>query len=323
MKDNIKNVKTVLFVSLSNLGDIILTTPVLEKVHFEFPGSVIDVITGAPGREIFERHPAVRRVETPGVRRTFASRIKQMAGLRRESYDLVVDLRNSLMPYLVNARFHTGISLTAEDPDMHKRDEHLMKLASLGIDPLADIRFFMPVSDREREYIDRLIDPEWKRIVVISPGAKSHLKRWSAVKFAKLADKIVSELKCRVILIGNEEDNETMGHIMSAVTTPVKDLCCKTTIGALAELMKRSDLVITNDSAPLHVASAVDAPTLAIFGPTDEKKYGPLAGRSRVIKPEKPCRPCGRALCAVGPVEGCIADITVEEVFEEARKMLG
>jgi ADP-heptose:LPS heptosyltransferase len=206
---------------------------------------------------------------------------------------------------------------------MHKMDEHLMKLASLGIDPLANSRFFMPVSDQEKEYIDQLIDPEWKRMVVISPGAKSHLKRWAAVKFARLADKIVSELKCRVILVGNEDDNETMGHIMSAVTTPVKDLCCTTTIGALAELMKRSDLVITNDSAPLHVASAVNAPTLAIFGPTDERKYGPLGSKSRVIKPEKPCRPCGRALCAIGPVEGCIADITLEEVFEEARKMLG
>ncbi|MDD3089741.1 MAG: glycosyltransferase family 9 protein, partial [Candidatus Omnitrophica bacterium] len=81
--------------------------------------------------------------------------------------------------------------------------------------------------------------------------------------------------------------------------------------------------VVTNDSAPLHVASAVNTPTVAIFGPTDERRYGPLSVKSRVVTPSVPCRPCGRALCSTGPDEGCISQISVNEVFRAAKELLG
>lgn len=316
------SVKTILFLTLSNLGDIILTTPVLEKLHDEFPGAAIDVITGAPGTEIFRSHPAVREVTVREKRRTFGARMREVADLRGRGYDLVVDLKNSLIPYLVGARSHSRLSIF-RGAVKHKRDEHLAKLSGLGMDPFSGTRFFVPVTDEERKFARDITGPEASEgAVVISPGAKSHLKRWDAASYAHLADRIVSELGRKVLLTGSDDDREVVGYVRARMKEEAVDLCSRTSIGALSELMRRADLVITNDSAPLHVASAVGTPTIAIFGPSDDRKYGPLAENSVVIKPRVSCRPCGKALCSIGIAEGCISRIDVEEVFTAAKKIL-
>ncbi len=322
MNTDKNQIKTILFITLSNLGDIILTTPVLEKLHDEFPGARVDVVTGAPGRDIFTAHPAVREVIDAKSCRGALGRMRQVFEFRRRRYDLVVDLKKSLVPYLIGAKFRPR-AFVRRMPALHKRDEHLSTLAGLVVDPFSDTRFFIPVMDDEKNYIGKVMAPEeGRKTVVINPGAKSHLKRWDEAKYAALSDRLVSELGCRVFMTGTEDDAEAVSRLIERVKEPVTDLCRKTSIGALAELMRRADLVITNDSAPLHVASAVNAPTVAIFGPSDERKYGPLADRSRVIKPDVPCRPCGRPLCAKGPEEGCISRVTVENVFRAAVDVL-
>ncbi|MFH1665314.1 MAG: glycosyltransferase family 9 protein, partial [Candidatus Omnitrophota bacterium] len=321
-----------LFITLSNLGDIILTTPVLGRLHKEFPGAYIDVITGAPGKEIFMPHPAVRKVTVHVKRRSIGGRLREVMAIRGEKYDMVVDLKNTLIPYLAGAKYHTRVFIpvwpgmrSARNNGIHKRDEHLAKLSHMGMDISAPADFFMPSGDTEKKFIDGILAAAGgEKTVVIAPGAKSHLKRWPARKYAMLANRLVAEFGCRVYLTGDAADKkvieEVAGHTAAGT---VSDICCKTSVSALGELMRRSDLVITNDSAPLHVASAVNTPTVAVFGPSDEKKYGPLAGRSRVIKPRVPCRPCGKALCSPGPDEGCITLIGVDEVFEAAREILG
>ena len=330
MKLKKEDIRAILFITLSNLGDIILTTPVLEKLHDEFPRACIDVVTGTPGMDIFNAHPAVREIIVHKKRLSVKERIQLVVNLRRSRYDLVVDLKNSLIPYIVGAPFHTGFLKTPGI--VHKKDEHLLKLRGLGMDPFSlgafrhetsDTNFFIPITDDDRNYIDEIMDLEGKQAVVISSGAKSHLKRWDAQKYAVLADKLISELGCKVFVIGNDDDREVVRRVISRMKESVTDLCCKTSIGALAELISRADLVITNDSAPLHVASAVNALTVAVFGPSDERKYGPLAEGSVVVKPEVPCRPCEKALCAKGFDEGCISQVTVEEVFQAAEKILG
>ncbi len=328
MKISKENIKSILFITLSNLGDIILTTPVIEKLYEEFPTARIDVITGAPGQEIFQHHPAVDNVTVYDKRRSLKERIWDILDLRRKRYDLAVDLKNSLVPYLIGARVKVGLFKKIPGPGKkcvirHKKEEHLSRLLSLGIEAFSDTRFFVPVTDEDRDLINGILDSDRdKKTVVINPGAKSHLKRWDAAKYAELADRLVSKTGCRVFLTGNEDDTEVIRRVMSQVKEPVTDLCGKTSVGALSELIRRADLFITNDSAPLHIASAVNTPTIAIFGPSDEQKYGPLADGSRVITPDVPCRPCGTALCAIGPDEGCISRVEVDEVFRAAEEML-
>lgn len=322
-KPDKQKVKTILFLTLSNLGDIILTTPVLEKLHEEFPQAKIDVITGSPGESIFKAHPAVRDVLLRKRRQNLLERTRELFDFRKKKYDMVVDLKNTLIPYLAGAKYHTGLSLFRTL--CHKKDEHLAKLKAFGIDSFSGSRFFLPVKEEEKRQIDELLErvSVTGKMVVINPGAKSHLKRWEARKYAELSDRLVSELGCKVFVTGSENDLEVAEEFKSLVKNPAIDLCAKTSLGALAELMKRADLVITNDSAPLHAASAVNAPVVAVFGPSNDKKYGPLSDKNIVVKPEKECRPCEKALCSRGPAAGCIVDIDVEDVYSAAKELLG
>jgi heptosyltransferase I len=322
-----ENVRSILFITLSNLGDIILTTPVLDSLCRNFPGVFVDVVTGAPGEQIFRAHPAVRDITVRGKRLGMKARLEEISVWRKKRYDLVVDLKNSLVPYLTGAKMHTVLSFR-EPSAAHKKDIHLSKLSSAGIKDTALARFFVPVTSEEKEFVSGVLagslDPAAPRAktIMINPGAKSHLKRWPDRKYAALADRLISELGCAVIITGNEDDREVVNNTVKKMVHRAVDLCGKTSLGALFELARRADLVITNDSAPLHVASAASTPTIALFGPSDEKKYGPLAPGSAVIKPKVHCRPCGKALCARGPNEGCLPSIEVEEVFETAKRSL-
>ncbi len=333
MRINRKKVKRVLFVTLSNLGDIILTTPVLEKICDEYPDARIDIVTGAPGKEIFDRHAAADKVIVAGRPKSLYKRIKRIISLRRERYDIVIDLKNPLSPYLLGARYKPGIIgqiktsarifFGKKSPgSLHKKDEHLARLGAYGMTFLDGAGFFLPVTLEDKLSVDKMIGCAGKRIVVLSPGAKSHLKRWPAYKYAELAVKLKDEIDCDIFIVGNSDDNEVVGECVRRAFGKVTDLCSKTSIGELASLMERAALVVTNDSAPMHIASAVGAPTIAIFGPSDERRYGPVAPKNKVIKPDKACRPCGRALCFKGPDEGCLPTIEVDEVFQAAEEML-
>lgn len=325
MKINKKDIKKILFISLSNIGDIILTTPVFMKLHETYPKAGIDVVTGMVGREIFAPHSAVRNVFVPERPRSFKKRLKELAIFRKNKYDMVVDMKNSLIPYLVGAKYYSNIELNIGKllfkKTMHKKEEHLNKIKNITENPFRENKFFIPITISEKEYIDKEIS-KIKKIVTINPGAKNHMKRWAVSKYAHLADKLVSELNAKIIFTGSKEDSETINSVILKMKREYINLCAKTSLGALSELIKRSDLIITNDSAPLHIASAVNSPTIAIFGPTDEKKYGPLSKINAVLKSDKKCRPCNKSGCRKGFPDGCISDVKVEDVFNIAKRIL-
>jgi len=323
-----EKVKTILFITLSNLGDVMLTTPVFQKLCETFPGAVIDVSVGPAGRWIFDGHQAVREIYVYERHRSFSNRLRHLKEIRRRNYDLVIDLKNTFIPFLAGSRFRASFSARIKDTffrkSLHKRDEHLLKLEALGINA-GSKKFFIPITPEDKRTIDGFItDTGSGKTVLMNPGSKSHLKRWDAKKYAVLSDMLVKELGCRIFIAGREDDDrETVDRVLSFVSEPVTDICGKLSASVLAEFMRRSDLVITNDSAPLHIASAVDAPTIAVFGPSDERKYGPLSRKGRVVSPDITCRPCEKALCSIGPEEGCISRINVEEVFNTAKELLG
>ena len=314
-------IKKILFISLSNLGDIILTTPVLTKLHRTFPEAKIDIITGSPGELVFKGCPAVNKIIVRKRRPGLGQRISQVFTLRKERYDLVVDLKNSLLPFIVGAKCRS--SLVKPKTLLHKKDEHLSKISNIVPDAYDDTEFYLPGDSEAPGHIDEVLGRDGSKIVVINPGAKSHLKRWPAEKFAQLSDRLIEELGVKIVITGNNDDKEAVGKVVGTMNGEAIDLCSKTNLNVLAALMSKADIVITNDSAPLHVASAVNAPTIALFGPTDARKYGPLAEKRKVFSPKVKCRPCEEALCKTGPDEGCIPQVEVEDVFKAAAQMLG
>ena len=158
-----------------------------------------------------------------------------------------------------------------------------------------------------------------KRFIVVGPGAANHIKRWHEAGFAKLCDELIDGYKLKVIFVGDESDKDVVSVIINKMQRHAINWVGKTTLTQLGELMTRSCGVIANDSAIMHMASYLNVPVLAVFGPTDEKKYGPWSTESRVVRIKKLfCAPCEKSGCAYK--HECMQQITAEEVkkvFEE------
>jgi heptosyltransferase-2 len=181
------------------------------------------------------------------------------------------------------------------------------------------------IKPQDEEYINKVLKEnninDKDKIIVVAPGARSHIKRWSKEKFTELILKLIKEQGIKIILAGDRDDIPIARYITEKSDHKVIDLCAKTSILQLACLLKKSQLLITNDSAVLHLGSYLNIPIVAIFGPTDERRYGPWSDNCAVAKKEIFCRPCQKAQCRFGTLE-CMNLIKVEDVMRQVREIL-
>ncbi|MCM8760760.1 MAG: glycosyltransferase family 9 protein [Candidatus Omnitrophica bacterium] len=314
-------IKRILVITLSNVGDIILTTPVISTLKNEFPGARIDVLVGPQGKDIFEKDPAVIKLMIYDKHSSLAAKRRIQLRLKNLRYDMVVDLKNTIFPLLISPKYRTSTVQRFPAPVVHSMDRHLYRLKSLGVkDPQRRPYIYIPAEDDE--YISGLLKSEGvpEPMVVVNAAAKSHLKRWMPEGFAEVCDRLAGECKASIIMIGLKEDADIVAAITARMKTKPFNFVGKTNIRQLASLLKRSRLLITNDSAPLHLGCAVGTKVLAIFGPTDPKKYGPTGELDSVINTRLHCSPCERAECRFN--HECMKLISADEVFDTARMML-
>lgn len=316
-----REIKRILVITLSNIGDIILTTPVIRVLAKEFSGARIDVMVGPHGREMFEKDPTVFKLIIYDKHISIGQKRRLQLKLKKLRYDLIVDMRNTIFPLLLGPKFRTGTIQHFPATVIHSKDRHLYRLHSLGIANLMEPSY-IHIPKEDAEYAEQLLKEMavGEKIVVISPGAKSHLKRWTVEGFAVVADRLHHECGADVILIGKEEDLATAKEVISRMKHRPHDIIDKTNIRQLAHILKRANLIITNDSAPLHLGCAVGTKVLSIFGPTDPNRYGPTGEFDIVIAKKLFCSPCEKAECDYN--YECMKLIAPEEVFDTAKMML-
>ena len=321
MKVAEKKVKRILFISLTNIGDIVLTTPVVGVLRERFPGARIDVIVGPNGSEIFHKNPGIFKVVEYNKYVPLLAKKRIVRKLRRVGYDLIVDLRNSMFPLLIGSKYRTSPIQGVSKRLHHKKSQHLRKLDSLGL-RVGDAPFYLHVPRVDREDVARMMSSleTGEPVVAVAPGAKSSIKRWHTAGFAEVIKRLIEEAKAKVILVGDSQDKSIARDIKLFLGTDITDLCGRTSLCQLAAVVEGTDLLITNDSAPLHIAGAVGTDVLAIFGPTDPREYGPTGPGDRVIRAGLKCSPCNRAQCLHN--HECMKNITPDEVFTAARDML-
>lgn len=314
-------IKRILFITLSNMGDIILTTPVLRVLEREFPSSRIDVMVGPNGRDVFNKDPRIFKLIIYDKHVSMMEKRRLALKLKKLKYDIVVDVRNTVLPILLGPKYRTNPIQSFPGQILHKRDKHLYRLRSLGLEGLSE-NSYVYVSKEDEEYVDRIIkenglaDP----IVLVNPGARNPIKKWTVGGFAEVTTRLVNECKASVVFIGLEEDAESVSSIMQKIKVKAHNFVNRTNIRQLASLAKRSSLLITNDSAPLHLGCAAPTRVLAIFGPTDPRKYGPTGEFDVVVNKKLFCSPCESADCKYD--HECMKLISADEVFDAAKMMV-
>lgn len=336
-------IHNILFITLSNIGDVILALPVLRVLEKEFPNAKISVMVSPQAKGVFVNDPAISRIISYDKHISFLEKIKLGLRLKRKNFDLVVDLRSTLYPVLINAPYRTSlwgrprgehpalalikkicrVSPSGTSPYLHKRYIHLNKLIGFGLDVQnATYNLFFSEEDKRttKSIFEEFNILEADKIIAVAPGAKSHIKRWTTSGFIKVCQRLNRELGVKVLLVGDSNDKEIISQILSTGLSDTYDISGRTNICELGYLLSKCKLLITNDSAPLHLADIVKTPCIAIFGPTDYVKYGPTIPNSVVIRKHLKCSPCEKAQCAFN-LE-CMKQISADEVFETARRIL-
>ena len=319
----------IVVIGLSNIGDAVLMAPVIERLHRLFPDAELTLLAGDRARAVFDRDPRVHRVVAMDEFSGPAGRLRLVGWLWSARADLLVDLRQTVLPLLWKpwrlARYYRPVPRRLT----HMRQRHLWRLSAQLGHKLADCEHqpatcSLWISEEDRAAVDALLR-RWvvdasRPLVVISPGARSHTKRWYADRFAAVADRLIDEARAEVILTGEPDEAPVIRDVLGSMRRRAHSAVGSTTIRQLGALMERAGVVITNDSAALHVAGAVGAPVLALFGPTDPAKYGPTGPRGRVIRRELFCAPCEASLCRYH--HECMRFVSSDEVYAAAKAML-
>lgn len=317
------NIKQILVITLSNIGDVVLTLPVIGALRENFKDARIEVVVGPRAKEIFEADPRIDKMYVYDKSLSLLGKFKFLLSLKEKRYDLIVDLRNSILSFLLRPRFSSKPVMKLPKGITHKIDEHLFRLSGMGLKTHPN-SYPIWISQIDANNAHRLLNrkgiSDSDDIVCVSPGAKSHIKRWPEGNFAKACDKLIDESKVKVVFVGDASDNAICERILNRMRNYAVSVSGETNLRELAWCIKRSRLLITNDSASLHIAGSFGTPAVAIFGPTDHRKYGPRQGSGTALYKELRCSPCEVAQCKYN-LE-CMKAVSAEEVFEAAKKIL-
>ena len=213
-----------------------------------------------------------------------------------------------------------------EEPDdeAHKVEYFLNVARSVGIKAI-DRSYEFFIKDADRAFVKDLLETGGVSgadlLVAICPGGNWDPKRWPKENFAKLADMLFQRFGARIVIAGAKKDIGLAGEIEKLMKSKPVITCGKTTLKQLGALLERSNLVIANDTGPMHIAVSVKAKTIALFGPTSPDLTGPYgSGNYRVVNKNEECIvPCYDFSCAENR---CMAAIKVEDVLKEASEML-
>ena len=318
-----------LIIGPSNIGDAILTISVIEAVHQRYPDAHLTLIIGERATSLFTDDPRIHTLVDADAYDSWDGRAKLAWALWRYQPHVFVDLRHTLYPFLLKP-FQAWRYLKQPPRTIrHMRERHWWKLCTQVPEAAFDDGSIpategMWSSPRDEQAVAALCR-RWNLqagvpLIVICPGARSHIKRWTAEGFARVADRLIAELGVQVVFSGETDEEPVIEEIAIRMRQRAYSAVSLTTIRQLGVLMRRVSLVITNDSASVHLASALRIPTVAIFGPTDAAKYGPTAPRSRTVRRTLFCAPCEQALCRFN--HECMRFISADEVFNAAKTLL-
>lgn len=339
------------------LGDTLMVTPLLRALVDAVGPGRVDVVVAARSAELLQNFPGLGRlIAIQGHLRwrelgsivEFARAVRE---LRARRYDVIIDLSRVLqfawMTFLAAPRRSIGVRVERQmgswsverleylytdevtvQPGQHMIREHLALLHPLGIRDTSDRMIFLP-TESEVQAAQRWLNDhglvQCRPYVVIHPSGKWPPKRWHQERFRQLTQRLQS-LSVSIVLAGDAQDRSLLTGIASGNEAAIAILAGDLSLGAVGALIKDARLFIGNDSALMHIASAVGTPLIALFGPTVPGHTGPLGASDRVIAKPIDCRPCQLYFTKDRCVRGhnyCMDSIEVEDVVSAAEAMLG
>jgi lipopolysaccharide heptosyltransferase II len=355
--------KKFLIINPFGIGDVLFTTPVIKAIKNVYPDSHISYWCNERVSAILKGDSNINSIFalsrgdlkklyndswTKGTKKFFGL----LAGIKKGRFDTVIDFsldcRYGLACKVLGIKKRIGFNYKKRGRFLsdkinidgykgkHVVEYYLDLLKLIGIKAEDENLYLAVPQDNQAKAqfkLARLGIKQGDLLVGISAGGgaswgkEASYKHWPALKYAQLADKIIYGYKAKVVFLGDDSERAIADIITSAMKNKPIDWVGKTTLDEFAAAISCLDILITNDGGPLHIAVALGKKTLSIFGPVDDKVYGPYpAGQKHVvIKKELSCRPCYNNFRFQGcsrEARECINNISVEDVLAKATALL-
>jgi 3-deoxy-D-manno-octulosonic-acid transferase/heptosyltransferase-1 len=349
--------RSILIVKLSAIGDVIQTLPMLEALQKQCPQAHIDWVVEEDASNLLLGHPMINRVIIsrrkswlkkvlkPGeFWRTIREMGRFIREIRSRHYDWIIDnhgiFKSGLLVLLSRGRRKIGFQASAGIADegsyfftrerykplsieRHALERYLDLVSQMGVQvEQAALHFPVPVDSlKGAEALLRQEGFRSRPLVVLHPVAKWETKQWPADRFARLISAL-GQKKATVVITGSPQDEgpvEEILHRTGGDSVKIINLTGKTNLMELAGVFSLSDLVLSPDTGPMHLAAAVKAPLIALFGPTAPWRTGPYGNDPKIIRKGLPCSPCFKKKCQTME---CMNSISVEEVLDAVEKKL-
>lgn len=328
-------VQKILVIKLRAIGDVLLSTAVLKNIRDAFPKAQIDFLTEKPSADVVDGNPYIDSVTVFDCKRK--SGIGLIADVRKRKYDLIIDLfgnpRSALVTLFSGAIYRVGyrfnwrqfcynIIVSPRGGDVHNFEFNLDALRAINIE-ISDSTPIFPIDETAKIRADQFFQREDLKghyIVALNPGGGWSTKRWRLPQFAQLGDRIVQKYQAKILILwgpGEEGDARQIQQRMKSRATIIPP----STLKELGAILQGCTALVTNDSGPMHIASALGKPVTAIFGPTRPELQGPLGNNHIIVRNENiDCLGCNLTKCKIGTL--CMEKLTVDEVFHAFEKMV-
>lgn len=359
---DLNTIKRVLVIKLRHHGDVLLTSPVFQVLKNHAPHLDVDALVYHDTREMLTGHPAISEVFTidrewkrMGLITQASREISLLRALQKREYDLVLHLtehpRGAWLTRLLRPRYAVaqraqGInegrdsnwwksSFTHTYPTpratfRHTVESNLDALRRVGVQPSrAEKQLVLVPGKIADDKVAALMTQHGfahKKFIHIHPTSRWAFKTWPAEKFADFILELGRQGE-RVVLTAapTADERDMIAAIKTKLKAPVVDLTGMLSLKELAALTVRAKAFVGVDSAPMHMAAAMQTPTIALFGPSGEAHWGPWGVIHRIVAstdPRHTCRPCGNDGCGGSKVSECLTELPVAQVLAALNDLL-
>ena len=307
----LEDLRRILIIRMSSLGDIILTTPVLRLLRQYCPEAQIEFLVKAEYQDVLRENPCIDRLWLLDTRQPLRHMLQQ---LRQTRYDLVLDLHRTLRSRLLyrgvlsRRRLAYGKRTLRRALLVHLKWNALRAqtpvpelyagpLRQLGMTAaLSGTNMYIDTASREaiRKDLAQTFAAQTDRpLLSVAPGARWSTKRWPVERFAQVAQEMAARHNAGVVILGDAHDEPMAAELCRHLSVPVLNRVGQLSIMQTAALLQRTRLLLSNDSGLMHMATALQVPVVAVFGPTvPEFGFYPFQAQAQVLSHPMPCRPC-------------------------------
>lgn len=330
------SVNNILLIKLRGIGDVILSTVVLENLKSNFPNASIDYLTEKPSEQMLDGLTEINKVHLFS-KKNLPGRFNLIRTIRKEKYDLILDFYSN--PFTAQLTFLSGAKYKAGFPYKgrkyaynlfgpeergvyHAADLHLEFLKKLGINVGNNI-LKASINDEAKSIADQFIKENFENndfIVGISPSGGWQSKKCDPIKFAEIAHAVVQKYSAKILIVWGPDDEKECDKIISLMKNKVVK-APNTNIQQMAALIYKCKVLIANDSGPMHISTAMGTPTLSLHGPTDPKLQGPYGDKHEWInKNDLHCIICNLLECPYN--HECFLELDTNQVMQKVDLLI-